>query len=79
MENLFFFPARVGILIFDVIPLDSTFPYLYLDLARKQLCFPPGKGINRRNESTTERTFITLVETLQNFTEPLSEIVYNYC
>ena len=30
----------------------STFPYLYLDLACKQICFPPGKGINRRNEST---------------------------
>ena len=46
------FPARVGISNFDVILLDSTFPYLYLDLACKQLCFPPGKGINRRNEST---------------------------
>ena len=41
------FPARVGISNFDVILLDSTFPYLYLDLACKQLCFPPGKGINR--------------------------------
>ena len=30
----------------------NTFPYLNLDLACKQLCFPPGKGINRRNEST---------------------------
>ena len=31
---------------------SSTFPYLYLDLACKQLCFPPRKGINRRNKST---------------------------
>ena len=30
----------------------STFPYLYLDLACKQLCFPPRRNINRRNEST---------------------------
>ena len=30
----------------------STFPYLYLDLACKQLCFLPGKCIIRKNEST---------------------------
>ena len=53
------FPARAGIFIFDVILLDSTFPYLYLDLACKQLCFPPGKGINRRNESTISGLFKT--------------------
>ena len=46
------YPARVGISNFDVTLLDSTFPYLYLDLACKQLCFPPGKCVNRRNEST---------------------------
>ena len=51
------FPAKVGICNFDVILLDSTFPYLYLDLACKQLCFPPGKGINRRNESTRHNFF----------------------
>ena len=54
------FPARFGILTFDVILFDSTFLYLYLGLACKQLCFPPGKGINRRNESTISelsRTF----------------------
>ena len=34
------------------IMIKSTFPYLYLDLACKQICFPPRKGINRRNEST---------------------------
>ena len=32
--------------------LKSTFPYLYLDLACKQLSLPPRKGLNRRNEST---------------------------
>ena len=37
---------------FDGIPLDSTFPYLYHDLACKQILFPPEKGINRTNEST---------------------------
>ena len=51
------FPARVGIPNFDVILLDSNFPCLYLDLACKQLCFPPGKGINRRNESTEDTIF----------------------
>ena len=51
MEKLFI-SRRVGIFIFDVILLDSTFPYLYLDLACKQLCFPPGKGIKTRIEST---------------------------
>ena len=60
MEKLFLFPARVGISNFDVILLDSTFPYLYLDLACKQLCFPPGKGINRRNESTEDTIFYLL-------------------
>ena len=54
------FPARVGTLTFDAILFDSTFPLLYFDLACKQLCFPPGKSINRRNESTTS-------ELLQNF------------
>ena len=52
-----FFPARVGFSNVDVTLLDSTFPYLYLDLACKQLCFPPGKGINRRNESTRHKFF----------------------
>ena len=54
------FPARVGISNFGVILLDSTFPYLCLDLACKQLCFPPGKGINRRNESTEDTIFCLL-------------------
>ena len=51
------FPARIGIFTFDDILLDSTFPYLYLDLACKQLCLPPGKGINRRNESTISELY----------------------
>ena len=56
----FLFPARVDTPTFDAILFDSTFPYLYFDLACKQLFFPPGKSINRRNESTTSelcRTF----------------------
>ena len=43
----------------------STFPYLYLDLAGKQLCFPPEKGINRRNESTGHK-FLILWSTVDN-------------
>ena len=61
-----FFPARVGISNFDVMPLDSTFQYLYLDLASKQLCFPPGKGINRKNESTEDTNFIYCKSTDDN-------------
>ena len=30
----------------------STFPFLYLELASKHLCFPQEKGINERNGST---------------------------
>ena len=51
--------------IFDAIPLESTFPYLYIDLARKQLFFPPGKGLNKRNASSNSerwRTFQNLSE-----------------
>ena len=71
---------------------DSTFPYLYLDSACKQLCFPPGRGINRRNEYTTSELFRTFegtiqnlfenfqnfFETLENFIESRSELEYNY-
>ena len=32
-------------------------PYLCFDLAGKQLCFPPGKSINRRNENTEDSWF----------------------
>ena len=47
-----YFPPESAFFIFDAILLVSTFPFLYLDLACKKLCFPPGKGTNRRNEST---------------------------
>ena len=39
----------------DSVIYKSTFPYLYLDLACKKLCFPPGKGKDRRNESTRHK------------------------
>ena len=45
---------------FDAIPSESTFPFLYFDLACKQLCFPPGKGINRRKENTIGELFQNL-------------------
>ena len=60
-RKVVFFPARVGTFTLDAILFDSTFPYLYFDLACKQLCFPPGKNINRRNESTTSELFGELV------------------
>ena len=46
------FPARVGIFNFDVLMSKVFFPYLYFDWAGKQLCFPSGESINRRNENT---------------------------
>ena len=49
---------------FDAIPLESTFPYLFLDLACKPLCFPPGKGIKRTNESAIGELFRTFSEIL---------------
>ena len=42
--------------------LESTFPYLYLDLACKQLYFLPGKDIITRSESTS----LELWEPFQN-------------
>ena len=51
-----YFPPESALLPL-IILFDSTCPYLYLDLACKQLCFPPGKGMNRRNESTTSEFF----------------------
>ena len=39
----------------------STFTYLYLDLARKQLYFPPKKGIKRRNEITRTKEFWSFI------------------
>ena len=48
------FPARVGPSIFWSIYDESTFFYVYVDLACQQLCFPPGKDMKRRNKSTKE-------------------------
>ena len=44
----------------------SFFPYLYLDLACKQLCFPPGKGIIRRNEITKTQDLLLFCSTDDN-------------
>ena len=55
------FPAWVGIFDFDVILNKALFPIFYLDLACKQLCFAPGQGINRRNESTKKELFFSFV------------------
>ena len=68
------FPARVGTLTFDAIPFNSTFPYLYFDLACKQLCFPLGKSINRRNESTTLELFGILTELYRTSESHSSEL-----
>ena len=65
------FPARVGTLAFDAKLFDSTFPYLYFDLACKQLCFPPGKSINKKNESTTSEHFTELFENFVRTVENL--------
>ena len=69
------FPARVGTLTFDVILVDNTFPYLYFDLACKQLCFPPGKSKNRRNESTTSELYGNLTELYRTFESHSSELL----
>ena len=50
-KGVYFLPESASFF-FDKLYDYSTFPYLYLDLACKQLCVPPRKGINRRNEST---------------------------
>ena len=47
-----YFPARVGILTLKCWFLKNFFADLCFDLAGKQLCFPSGKSINRRNEKT---------------------------
>ena len=43
MDGEVFFSARVGIFPFIDNMIKVYFPYLYLDLACKQLCFPPRK------------------------------------
>ena len=42
------FPARVGNSA-SIFINESTFPYLYLELARDQLCFPPRKRCKKEN------------------------------
>ena len=49
----------------------STFSHLYLDLAVIQLCFPPGKGINRRNENTKKGQIFYYCKVLM--------IIFQYC
>ena len=39
---------------------------LYLDLACKNLCFPPGEGINRKNESTKTQVLVLFCSTDDN-------------
>ena len=51
------FPARVGISDFNVIMYEVLFPICALTW-RVNTFFPPGKGINRRNESTGDKFFI---------------------
>ena len=77
METLFIFRQSRHFL-FDVILLDSTFPNLYLDLACKQLCFPPGKGVYIGETKVQLENFQKLFETPQNFIKYLSEFQYNY-
>ena len=61
MDGKVVFPAGVGICDFDMILDKLFFPIVYLDLACKQLCFPPGKGINRRHESTKNTNVINIL------------------
>ena len=67
------FPARVGTLAFDAILFDSIFPYLYFDLACKQLCFPPGKSINRETKVQSQN-FGELLRTLDNLFRAFQEL-----
>ena len=56
----FFFKARVSIPTFMLSFFNSTVPYLYHDLACKQLCFPPREVINGRNENTRDNNIIVV-------------------
>ena len=58
-----YFPPESAFLTFEVLFPESIFPYLYFDLAGKQLCFPPGKSINRRNENTGNRSCFIFPQT----------------
>ena len=48
-----YFPPESALLPLMLYFSTVLLPYLYFDLACKQLCFPPGKSINKRKESTT--------------------------
>ena len=84
------FPARFGTTTFDAIFFDSVFPYLYFDLACEQLCFPPGKSMKRRNESTTSERcrifqnfsreyFYNLSRTFSKLLRTVSNLLQNEC
>ena len=51
---------------FDSIIYKSSFPYLWLDLACKHLCFPPRKGIYKRNEITESQVLLLFLSTDDN-------------
>ena len=72
------FPARVGTSTFDAILIDRTFPDLYFDLACKQLCFPPGKSIKKRNESTTSELCRAFSELFKSIFHNLSRAFQNF-
>ena len=55
-------PAWVGIFDFDAMINRVFFPICTFDLACEELCFPPGKGIERRNESTKNTSVVILLE-----------------
>ena len=61
-----FFPPESAFQSFMFV-FKCIFPYLYLDLACKHLCFSPRKGINRRNESTKIRILVLMIITSHIF------------
>ena len=54
MDGKVVYSRQSGIFNFEVMMSKVFSPYLCFDLAGKQLCFPPGKSINRRNENTED-------------------------
>ena len=51
---------------FDTVSIKSTYPYLYRNLACKQLCFRQWKGKNGRNESTGSEEVLLFCSTDDN-------------
>ena len=70
-----FFQPDPAFCTFDAMPLESTFPYLYIDVACKQLSFSLGKYMNSRNESTISELFRFLQSLLELF-RTISEILF---